>query len=296
MTSSGVGTGRRAGRQAGLLAAAILAVAGAVSAEAMFAPAAMAQDAAPPDGPRITVNLGTEALTGEEADAQRVLARANDAFNQRGFAGLTGSLRGLRQAMDRAPETYPRLEARGEDWIVRAIDMDDAIPLAAAAADMARDQGKTTVNVYRHDNVYPGIALLLGSEAVERQRYDEAITWLDRGLKLQPGNWMLINEKLAAMMGQSRWSEVLALAETTLAGDDMLVAAHAARFHRRRGSSLIELGRLDEARAAFEASLTTEPDSVVAKNELEYIRGLQAGAAPTATVLSASGANGKSGQ
>jgi tetratricopeptide (TPR) repeat protein len=289
--SSDVRTGRRIGwLAAGVLTAAAMALNPGASG------VALAQTETPAEGPRIIVNLGEEAPTGEEADAVRVLQRANDAFSQRGFAGLTGSLRGLRRALDRAPETYPRLEPRGEDWIVRAIDMDDTVVLATAAAGMAQEQGKTAVNVYRRDNVYPSIALLLGSEAVERGRYDEAIVYLDRGLKLQPGNWMLTNEKLAAMMGQGRWAESLALAEATLGGDDLLVATHASRFHRRRGSSLIELGRLDEARMAFEASLTTESDNATARNELEYIRQLQAGAARTATVLTASGANGKSGQ
>ena len=45
------------------------------------------------------------------------------------------------------------------------------------------------------------------------------------------------------------------------------------------GFALTELGRLQEAREAYEASLRIEPDNALAKNELAYLDRLQANAA-----------------
>lgn len=268
-------------------------VIGAVFACAVVAPGVAAAQAAPPERPRIVVNLTGAPPQGAEAEHLQTLVRAREAFQRRGFAGLAGNLRALRQALDQAPDAYPIMEQRGEDWIVRGSDMGDTLILTTAASAAGQAAGKTTMTVVQSPNVYPDIALLLGAEAVERGEYAEAIAVLDRGLKIQPGNWLLINERLAALLGQSRWADALALADETLASSDLLVSLHAAPFHRRRGSSLIELGRLDEASAAFEASLETEPGSATAKNELDYIRQLRAGQPATATTLVAPGAMGK---
>jgi Flp pilus assembly protein TadD len=48
-------------------------------------------------------------------------------------------------------------------------------------------------------------------------------------------------------------------------------------MRRGRGFVLTELGRLDEAEAAYRESLKIEPDSERAKNELQYIARLKAG-------------------
>ena len=54
---------------------------------------------------------------------------------------------------------------------------------------------------------------------------------------------------------------------------------------RNRGYALTELRRLDEAQAAYEASLTLDPANALAENELRYIASLKAGAAPTKGVI-----------
>jgi tetratricopeptide (TPR) repeat protein len=50
---------------------------------------------------------------------------------------------------------------------------------------------------------------------------------------------------------------------------------HQAAAHRGLGFTLIELGRLDEAESAYRRALELDPDSAVAKKELDYLQQLR---------------------
>ena len=254
-------------------AAAVVAVLFAVPSAAM----AQAQD-----GSGAQINIGGGRLTAAEAEDLALYDEAMGDFQARGFSGLEANLPKLRRALERAPEHYPVVEQSGDRWIVRAEDTADALMLsimATAAANKASPGGQPRVDTQR--NVYPLIALVLGSMEVERRNYQGGIDYLDRGLALQPMNWMLLSEKLSALHGLGRWEDALKAADDALASGDLLISTHADHFHRKRGFALIELGRLDEALAAYEESLKSDPDNPVARQEIDYIRGLQAGAPAT---------------
>jgi len=236
--------------------------------------------------PGTQIMLGGGQLTPAETEALAVYDKAMRDFQTRGFAGLERNIPKLRQALDNAPESYPVIEPSGDQWIVRADDMGDALMLSTMATLAARkSEPDRQIQVMTQRNAFPPIALLLGSVEVERRNYDAAITYLDRGLAMQPGNWMLLNERLAAMFGQGRWEDGLKAADEALASSDLLLTTHAAYFHRRRGFALVELSRLDEALAAYQSSLETDPDNETALGEIEYIRGLKAGAPATVPQL-----------
>lgn len=246
--------------------------------------AAVAAPQTPPAGANIT--LGGGRLTSAETEALAAYDAAMRDFESRGFAGLERNIPKLRQALDGAPQSYPMIERSGDRWIVRADDMSDALMLSTMASVMAgKADPDRQAQVVTQRNVYPLVALILGSVEVERRNYDAAITYLDRGLTMQPGNWMLLNERLAALFGQGRWEDGLKSADDVLASSDLMLVTHAAYFHRRRGFALVELGRLDEALTAYQTSLETDPDNQTALGEMEYIRGLKAGAPATAPLL-----------
>lgn len=234
------------------------------------APMAWAQQAAP--GQTITLNLGGGggSLTRAEAEDLAAYEAAMRDFQRRGFAGLESHRRKLDRALARAPANYPAVERRGELVIVRAMDPGDAMVMSLMASVGAAKESRET-QVVTQANVYPMIALILGSAAVERQDYAGAVAILDRGLALQPNDRFLLTERLAALQGLGRWQEALDAADAALASGDMLISSHPASLLRKRGFSLIELGRLDEAQAAYEESLKTEPDNAAALRELEYI-------------------------
>lgn len=197
-------------------------------------------------------------------------------FNRLGFAGLTRHIPDLKSAWGRTPENYTLIDQVGDNHIVRTKDLADILLVSGALK--AAEGGEHTVSVIQADNVYGDIAQFLGSEAIERHRYQEALVFLDRALAMQPANWALLNEKASALQGLQRWSEALETIDRAMATNDVMLILHRAPLLRRRGFSLIELGRLDEARDAYEASLAIDPDNEIAKGELAYITRLKAGA------------------
>lgn len=259
---------------------------------ALALPGAAVAQTPTPDQPGSQIVIGGGgALPAAEAEDLAAYDTAMAAFQQRGFAGLNPHMGKLRRAMNRAPAAYPMVEQVGDTWIVRTNDMADGLMLSIMATSEAQKASPDAqVNVWTQPNVYPMIALLLGSAAVERHDYREALTWLDRGLALQPTERLVLTERIAALQGLRRWDDALKAADEALASGDMLITLHPASLHRKRGFSLVELGRLEEAKAAYEESLRTEPDNATALGELEYIRGLRRGAAPLPGQLVAPGA------
>ncbi len=236
------------------------------------------------DGANIVI--GGARLPRAEGQAQSAYEAAMRAYSRGSYPALRPHLERLRRALDNAPKTYPTIEHAGRGrWIVRADDMGEAILRSAMASQMAEEaEPGVRATVDTGPNVYPAIALLLGSEAVERHAYDEAIAVLDKGLALQPDYLPLSAEKMGAIQGQRRWADALAVGDAALQASGLegfMGSPGVGLVQRRRGFSLVELNRLDEAQAAYEASLKSDPDSEVAKGELEYIAKLRAGAAPT---------------
>ncbi|NJC41085.1 tetratricopeptide (TPR) repeat protein [Brevundimonas alba] len=253
-----------------------------------MAPAAYGQ-MPPQDGTTITLG-GQGRLSRAESEDLAVYEAAMRDFECRGFAGLEANRTKLMRSLDRAPATYPVVERTRDRIIVRVADQADALMMSLMAGAMGGADDGRPRQVVTQANVYPMIALVLGSAAVERQDYEGAIVLLDRGLALQPLDRLLLAERITALHGLGKWEEGLRAADEALASQDLLIASHAAMFHRKRGFSLVELGRLDEAQAAYEESLTTEPDNAAALREIAYIAELRQGAKPTEAQFIAPGA------
>lgn len=236
--------------------------------------------------PTVTVNIVSGDLAGQEKRDFDLLERAMRDMQARGYAGMDRHLPALRRAMERAPAIYPHTEKRAaNDWIVRTLDIAETMVMATVLQASAVEAGASNVTVRQQPNVYPLIALMLGSEAVERGRLDEAIAVLDQGLARQPDDWVLIKEKASALQAAGRNEEALSLATEALASDSIRITLNAGALHRSRGFSLIELKRLSEARAAYDEALKLDPEDRSAKAQLAYIDGLEAGQPPVAPVI-----------
>ncbi|MBK1970124.1 MULTISPECIES: tetratricopeptide repeat protein [Brevundimonas] len=236
--------------------------------------------------PTVTVNIVTGDLSGREKRDFDLLERAMRDMQTRGYVGLDRHLSALRRAMERAPATYPHTEKRAaNDWIVRTLDIGETMVMATMLQASAVEAGVSNVTVRQQPNVYPLIALMLGSEAVERGRLDEAIAVLDQGLARQPDDGALIKEKASALQAAGRNEEALSLATEALASDSIRIVLNAGHLHRSRGFSLIELKRLPEARAAYDEALKLDPEDRSAKAQLAYIDGLEAGQPSVAPVI-----------
>lgn len=248
-----------------------------------FAPAAFAQTPAAFE----PVTCATPADSVAEADAERALSEAIADFSARGYAGLTQHLPRMREIMRRAPDCYPLVERRGGEILVRATDQQSYLAIAQTL-----DSSSASIGIA--PNIYPQVALLLGSYAVEMHSYEEALRWLDRGLVWQPRFEQLNIERASALLQLHRPAEALAQLQSLL--DDPAVAPliQRARVVRNAGVALIELNRLDEAEAALNESIRLQPENPIAQSELQYIAQLRRGAPTREVELSSPGAQGDS--
>jgi tetratricopeptide (TPR) repeat protein len=262
-----------------LLAALSFAPVCAVATEAPARPAMAVQAAPDQTPPRAIVNINVRPdgpLESERADDEAYLA-ALEAANAGGFAALQDHVPALMEAMARAPASYPVMREIDGGWLIRADDREEMMALAQHIGRVEEDRGGGDIKVVARPNVYPNIAFLLGSAAVERRDFAAANSVLDRGLALQPLDRMMLNEKLIALHAEGRWEDAYLLLKTALTAGDPLIDARPANLQRRLGYTLVELGRLAEARAAYEDSLVAEPGNATALAELEFIANAEAG-------------------
>ncbi|MFZ5669034.1 MAG: hypothetical protein ACOY4K_06045 [Pseudomonadota bacterium] len=236
--------------------------------------------------PAAAAEVDYAALDAREAEDQKVVDRALAAMGRRGARALADFEDDLAAVMARAPETYPQVEVRPNLVIVRSEDPGESLGLlmmvAAASAKEPAMAGKSAVS---RRNTYITAAFLLGFRAVDRRAPQEALEWLDRGLALQPNEPRLTAEKAAALTLLRRWADTPAMCDAALDANPFMGKTTRALLLRNKGFALIELGRLDEAEAAYVESRTYEPDSPVAAQELDYIRRLRAGGPPAPPAL-----------
>lgn len=250
---------------------------------AAAAPPAFAQKAAdkPADKPGSTITIGGEArITDRKVLADgKVVVTAYQALRGGGYAALKPHLRDLEKVLDHAPASYPKIEVSDGHVLVRADPGQTAAPITAGGIVAAAMQGKS-VTLERTLNLYPLASLMLASSALEAGDANAAIAWLDRGLKFQPKSAMLLSEKGAALLIAKRPADALAVYEAGLNVDDLLSMPEKeerVKLLRGKGYALGELGRLDEAIAAYEEALKDAPQDRLAQGELRYLRALKAG-------------------
>jgi tetratricopeptide (TPR) repeat protein len=156
-----------------------------------------------------------------------------------------------------------------------------ALTAAAAAAKKADAPNLPTVSVA---NFYPLMAMGLASYYDETGKPQDAIRVLDEGLALSVNPKAALGAHVGQMMGEKgfalgvlkRFDEGLAVYDQGLANKAVPTPEHA-RMQRGRGFILTETGGLDDAEAAYRASLEIEPNNPRALNELAYIAKLKAG-------------------
>ncbi len=105
----------------------------------------------------------------------------------------------------------------------------------------------------------------------------EALEWLDRAIELAP-YYADAHVERGFVLGQSgRLKEALEAYNHALTLAETYPGAVQSRPLALRGQGwvLTEMGDLDGAQRAYEASLEIEPDNPLAKNELEYIAKLR---------------------
>jgi tetratricopeptide (TPR) repeat protein len=141
---------------------------------------------------------------------------------------------------------------------------------------LARSQGRNAAAI---DPMWAEAYYLKGYALIELDRITEARASLQKASALSPSNSSYLSELAHTFQADRDWKRSLELFEQAenaakISPDD-LKTMELTRALRGQGFSLIELGRLDEAEAKFNASLAVDRNDRKAKNELGYIEELR---------------------
>lgn len=182
---------------------------------------------------------------------------------------LDSMTRKLEAALDRAPDVPSSSERCGDKINLYTDDMGQMFLMTAF---VSRTPGLEKVSVVQYGALpYGQLGFIVGWIRFEHEKFAAAYKAYARGLRNDPNDFTLINEMALTLSHLRRNDEGLALVDDFLAAHDTLDDKAKAALQRKRGYILVELQRLDEARAAYEESLRLEPGNAVAMGELDYI-------------------------
>ena len=111
---------------------------------------------------------------------------------------------------------------------------------------------------------------------VEKQRYEEALDYLNKGQNLEPSNPQFTIEKGHVHVKLGKYKEALGLYNQATVLGPHLDGHRKALALRGIGFALIEMKDLDNAEQAFRDSLEIEPENELAHNEINYIQQIRA--------------------
>lgn len=206
--------------------------------------------------------------------ATKLLGEAMPDLNARGIRGMSLHVRAFEDAL--AAMDPPCDRSKDKNIVVLTDGMMDTMVMLTSISKT--NPGKDASAVA---NPYPVMALYLASYYNEVRRFDDALRVLEFEKAHAKSTFgqtrpSLTSERAVALGQLHRLPEALAAYDEGLklgAIDDV----GKARMHRGRGFILTEMERLDEAEAAYRESLKFDPNSALAKRELEYIAKLKIG-------------------
>lgn len=207
----------------------------------------------------------------ETADAERV----DEALRAlaRGDLGAAESL--LLSVMENTPRVYESSREAEDGLSIKFWDQQEFVHYVMWQQKHGSPRGVQWIK-----NAYPRAHYYMGFLCVKREQFELAVEFLDEGMALEPTNPKFKFEKAQALLHCGRLAESLALYDEVNAIGPHVSARDLAIAQRGRGFVLIEMARLDEAEAAFQAALEIEPGNKVALNELAYIDHLRRDGAP----------------
>jgi Tfp pilus assembly protein PilF len=242
-----------------------------------WAAAARADDAPPPMPPACAAHDA-----GQEQTDTHTVETAIEAFGKGGFSALKSHLPALEDVLSHAPATPQKVEYCDGVIVVHASSMPEYLMysgLYSRPGGAVQAAGVKSIVWGRWP--YARAALMLGSYYVEAGDYKSAAVPLLEGVRIDPTDPLVTSEAAHALSMLHRFDEAIAVIDRALGADLFMEPAAKARLLRGRGFALGELGRYDEAEAAYRQSLELAPGNRTAINELTYIAGQRRGAPKT---------------
>ncbi len=213
--------------------------------------------------------------------AQAVLQAAEKDLQTGGIMSLAAHAADLEQSLAGAQQA---MADAAQSCVVLTDGPSDTLLSLVVATMPDKNAGTSCKQTQAVPNPYPTSTLFLGSFYDEVGKPEDALRVLDAGLAISSDfsamKPELISERGAALQLMKRWTDALANYDNGLTIPSLEPEDHA-RLLRGRGNCLTELGRLDDAEKTYRESQNYDPNNEIARNELEYIARLRAGATPT---------------
>jgi len=196
----------------------------------------------------------------EHADVEKVDQALE--FLQNGNSQKAESI--LRDVCSRCPNDYVYEYTIGNDRYIKAWD---DMEFLSCLSDHHHDIVSTTFWV---SSAYPRACYHLAYILIEKRDFSEAITWLNKGMLMEPKNPKFLIELGIAYSQIGEYLKSLDYYRQTLTLSHISQHQRAVAL-RGAGVQFINLGRLEEAEIQLKESLELETDNAVAINEMNYI-------------------------
>lgn len=115
---------------------------------------------------------------------------------------------------------------------------------------------------------------------IQLQKYSDAVTTADEGLKLYPKDAMLWNNKGFALYRLGKTQEALVSYNSAISLDGNYTNAYI-----NKGNALNDMGKYSEAIVAYKQANETDPFNIVAYDGLEAARKSEAASSQTTTII-----------
>ncbi len=202
-----------------------------------------------------------------EAHAQEIAdaALVDRATHRIGAKDLDGAEAILRDVIARTPPDYASETIEGDSLVVRCWVKGEFV---FACFRRREELGDRKLSLVWVPNAYARARFHLAFIHIERGDFEEALAELDRGLAIEPGHPSLLLEKVQALVRVGRVGEAAEIAVSVAVRHDVLPFERGKAL-RALGHALIESGELDGAETAYRRSLEFDPDSALARTELQ---------------------------
>lgn len=219
--------------------------------------------------------------------ADAVVRETNADVQKSGVSAIAAHLADMEKALADGASDFTPSAPTG------VVLVDGPMETVLAMADAA-GKGRSVSAI---QNPYPLLGFMLAFYYNDIGKPQDALRVIAITLQREPmpGNHVgarmasLFTEQATAFDNLKRWSDALA------AGDAGVKASQndkdKSRSQRARGFALVELGRLDDAEAAYNESLKLEPGNPLAQRELAYIAQLRSGGPKASTEMTTKSGN-----
>lgn len=126
-----------------------------------------------------------------------------------------------------------------------------------------------------HKSAYPRAYYFLGFLKNKTGEYEQALYYLEQGIKLESSNPKFLLEKAKALGALGLFEQALSIYESFKNTGPHISKYDIAKALQERASLLLTMGKVDEAEQSYQESLNWETDNAIVVSQLNKIQDLK---------------------